>query len=198
MLEEGCHVLYYSGEIGSSTFSADSWCSRFLIDSSSKIGSKFQRPILAWLIQGEIPLSFVSSLLLWSETICMVFFGKLVQLHALLFCPSDCELWFTMIWISEESIVNTCEMSTLRVQVSCSISSTHSRLYGTLSVLRFLPCRAPRLRPFFITKFRTESASSLGLCNFLLDSLSTKNCPQEAIHNSLISNKKTVRTLHFW
>ena len=45
----------------------------------------------------------------------MVFFCKFVQLFALLLCPSDCELRFTINWISEESIVNTCEMSTLRV-----------------------------------------------------------------------------------
>ena len=45
----------------------------------------------------------------------MVFFCKFVHLFALLFCPSDCDLWFTMNWIYEKSIVNTCKMSTLRV-----------------------------------------------------------------------------------
>ena len=84
-------------------------------DSSSKIGSKFHGPIFAWHVQDEIPLSSVSSLFLWSEMICMVFFCKFVHLFALLFCPSDCELWFTITWISEKSIVNICKMSTLRV-----------------------------------------------------------------------------------
>ena len=45
-------------------------------------------------------------------------YGLLVQVHlplfALLFRPYDCELWFTINWISEKSTVNTCKMFTLR------------------------------------------------------------------------------------
>ena len=44
----------------------------------------------------------------------VIFLCKFVHLFALLFCPSDCELWFTKNWISEKSIVNTCKMFTLR------------------------------------------------------------------------------------
>ena len=45
----------------------------------------------------------------------MVFLCKFIPLFALLFCPSDCELWLTINWISEESIVNALKMLTLRV-----------------------------------------------------------------------------------
>ena len=38
-----------------------------------------------------------------------------VHLFALMFRPSDCDLWFTINRISEKSIVNTCKMSTLGV-----------------------------------------------------------------------------------
>ena len=47
----------------------------------------------------------------------LVFFRKFIPLFGLLFCPSDCELGFTIYWISEKSIVNTCKMFTLRVDV---------------------------------------------------------------------------------
>ena len=65
----------------------------------------------------DIPLSFVSSLFIWSEFICMIFFRKFIPLFALLFWLSDCELWFTINWISEKSIVNTCKMFILEVDV---------------------------------------------------------------------------------
>ena len=134
VLEEGCHLLYCCGEIGSSTFSPDSRCRRFLTDSSSKIGSKFHRPIFAWLVQGELPLSFVTSMFFSSEMIRMVFFCKFVHLFALLFCPSDCELWFTINWIFETSIVSTCRMSTLRVNI---LAASLPRIPGYMVLLLF-------------------------------------------------------------
>ena len=97
------------------------WFSWFVVeaifhqDSGSVTRSKLHRPIFACFVQSKIPLSFVSSLFLWSEFLCMVFFRKFIPLFALLFWPSDCELWFTINWISEKSIVNTCKMFTLGV-----------------------------------------------------------------------------------
>ena len=84
-------------------------------DSSSIIRSKLHGPIFACFVQSKIPLSFVSSPFLWSEFVCMIFFRKFFPLVALLFCPSDCELWFTINWIFKKSNVNTCRMFILRV-----------------------------------------------------------------------------------
>ena len=89
----------------------------FIEDSGSRIRSKFHRPIFACFVQSKILLSLVSFPFLWSEMICMVFLCNFVHLFALLFCPSGCELWFTVNWISEKSIVNTCKMFTLTVDV---------------------------------------------------------------------------------
>ena len=116
VLEEGCHLLYCSGEIGSSTCSPDSRCRRFLIETAAlKSDRSFIGPCLPDLFKVRYHLSLVSSPFLWSKFTSMVFFCKFVHLFALLFCPSDCELWFTVNWISEKSIVNTCKMFTLRV-----------------------------------------------------------------------------------
>ena len=166
-------------------------------DCSSKIWSKSHGSIFAWLIQGEIPLSLVPSLVLWSETICMVFFCKFVQLFALLFCPSDCELWFTINWVSEKSIVNTCKVSTLRVN--------------------FLAASLPRIPSFLVLfMFFGFAMSSTMTASFLYHLVRDRECIQSlfvklssrfavnqelsatAIHNSLIPMKKTVRTLYFW
>ena len=84
-------------------------------DSGSKIRSKLHKPIFACFAQSKIPLSFVLSLFIWSEFVCMVFLCKFIPLFALVYCPSDCELWFTINRISQKSIVNTCKMFTLRV-----------------------------------------------------------------------------------
>ena len=81
----------------------------------------------------------------------MVFFRKFIPLFALLFWPSDCELWFTINWISEKSIVNTCKMSTLRVNF---LAASHPRipsqvvfsLYLGLAVLS-----TPWVAPLLIT-----------------------------------------------
>ena len=116
VLEEGCHLLYCSGEIGSSTCSPDSRCRRFLIETAAlKSDRSFIGPCLPDLFKVRYHLSLVSSPFLWSKFTSMVFFCKFVQLFALLFCPSDCVLCFTTYWISEKSIVNTCKMFTLRV-----------------------------------------------------------------------------------
>ena len=166
-------------------------------ESSSKIGSKFYRPIFVWFLQGETPLSLESSLFLWSETICMVLFCKFVQLFALLFCPSDCELWFTTNWISEESIVSTCKISTMRVN--------------------FLAASLPRIPGYTVLfSFFGFAMSSTMTASFLYHVVRDRECVQSlffklssgfavnqelfanAVHNSLIPIKKTERTLYFW
>ena len=146
--------------------------------SSSKIGSKSHRPIFAWLVQGEIPMSCVSSVFLWSEMICMVFFCKFAHIFALLFCPSYCELWFTINWISEKSIVNTCKMlpweSTLLQHLFHAFQAIWYSFCSSV-----LPFSSTTIGSFLLIKLcGIVSASSLSLWNFLLDSLSTKNCPQ--------------------
>ena len=59
--------------------------SDFSRDSGSVIRSKLQKPIFACFVQSKVPLSFVSSLFLWSEFVCMVFFCRFIPLFALLF-----------------------------------------------------------------------------------------------------------------
>ena len=134
-------------------------------DSGSVIRSKLHRPIFACFIQSKIPLSFVSSPVLWSEFVCMVFFRKFIPLFAILFWPSDCELWFTINWIS-----NSCEMFTLGVDfLTTSLHAFQAKwCYLCISVL---PCRGPWLAPFFITYSGIDIASSICLLYFLLDSL---------------------------
>ena len=75
----------------------------------------FISPFLPALFRVRYHCPFVSSPFLWSEFTCMVFCCKFIPLFPLLFCPSDCELSFTINWIFEKSIVNTCEMFTFRV-----------------------------------------------------------------------------------
>ena len=66
-------------------------------DCSSKIGSKSHRPFFVWLVQGEIPLSLVPLKFFCREMVRLIFvFASFVHVFALLFCPSDCELWFTI------------------------------------------------------------------------------------------------------
>ena len=77
-------------------------------------------------------------------------FCQFVHLFALLFCPSDCELWFTIDLVSEKSIVNTCEMFTLRVNFFQHLfSAFQAKKYSFCS--SDLPFPAPRQRPFLIT-----------------------------------------------
>ena len=105
-------------------------------DSGSVSRSKLHRPIFVCFVQSKIPVSFVSSLFLCSEFVCVVFFRKFIPLFALSFWPSDCELWLTINWISEKSIVNTCKNVHLESRLSYSISSTNSRPYGIMFVPR--------------------------------------------------------------
>ena len=132
-----CIRLCWPGWMGSSIGSPDLWCKRFFTMTAALYSDRsFIDPFFPTFVQSKIPLSLVSSLVLWSEFVCMVFFRKFVPLFALLFWPSDCEFWVTINWISEKSIVNTCKMITLGVRLSYSISSTHSKPNGILFVPR--------------------------------------------------------------
>ena len=134
-LEEECHLLYCCGEIGSAISSPDSrWRRFFYRDCSSKIWSKSHWPVFAWLIQCEIPLSLVSFEFLCREMVRVILFCKFVHLYALLFRPTDCELWFTIDLVSEKSIVNTFEMFTLRVN---SFAASLPRIPGCMVLFLF-------------------------------------------------------------
>ena len=78
-LEEGCHLLYCCGEIGSATCSPDSRWRRFLRETAArKSGRSRIGPVLPDLFKVRYHLSLVSFLFLWSETICMVFLCKFI------------------------------------------------------------------------------------------------------------------------
>ena len=127
---------YFFGEIGSSTWSPDSWCRRFLRETAARKSDRsFIGPFLRDLFKVRYHCPWYL-LFPQSDTICMVFLCKFVSLFALLFCPSDCESSFTIYWISEKSIVITCKKVHLESQLSCSISSTHSKPGGILFVPR--------------------------------------------------------------
>ena len=166
-------------------------------DSGSKFRSKFHRPIFACFVQGEIPLSLASCLLLWSETICMVFLCKFIPLFALLFCPSDCELWFTINWISEKSIVNTCKMFTLRVDF---LAASLPRIPGHMVLFLFfgLAMSSTMIRSFLYHVVRDRECIQSQFVKFYSDSLSTKICPQVQYTIPWFQKKETVRTLYFW
>ena len=197
VLEEGCHLLYCSGEMGSSTCSPDSRCRRFLIDSSSNIRSKSHKPIFAWLVQNEIPFSLVSSIFLLWEMIRMVFFCKFVHLFSLLFCPSDCELWFTINWIYEKSIVNTCKMSTFRVNFP---AASPPRIPGQviLSLYFGLAMSSTMSGSFLYHVVWDRECIQCQCVKFSSGFAVNQALSASAIHNSLIQIKKTVRTLYFW
>ena len=109
---------------------------------------------------------------LFRETVRVILLCQLVHLYALLLGPANFELRFTtdLFFFFLKTIVNTFVMFILRVN-SFAASLPRWRLFGTLSVLRFLPYRAPWQRPFLITWCGIERASSLSLPNFLLEEL---------------------------
>ena len=88
-------------------------------------------------------------------------------------------------------------MSTLRVNSFCSISSTHSKLYGTLSVLRF--CRVNTMATPFLDHFVRDRDSIQSQFTKLSSGFDfNQELSASAIDNSLIPIKKSVRTLFFW
>ena len=98
----------------SSTCSPHSWCRRFLIETAArKSGRSFIGPFL--LVFLKMRYHWFWYLLFSSGVRWYVWSSFASSSHSLHFGSSYCELWFTMNLISEESIVNTCKMSTLRV-----------------------------------------------------------------------------------
>ena len=73
-------------------------------DCSSKIWSKSHRRVLPDLFKVRIPLSLVSVEFVSREMVRVTLFCQFVHLYALLFCPANSELRFTIYWISEKSI----------------------------------------------------------------------------------------------
>ena len=125
-----CTVL----EEGALQLIRDSRCRRFLKETAARKSDRnLISPFFAWLVQNRYH-SLVSSILLFGEMIRMVFFCKFVHLFSLLFSPSDCELWFTINWIYEKSIVNTCKMSTLRVNF---LAASLPRIAGHMVLILF-------------------------------------------------------------
>ena len=166
-------------------------------DSSSKIGSKFHRPIFVWLVQGGIPLSLVPSIFLCREMTRMVFFCKFVHLFALLFCPSDCKLRFTINWISEKSIVNTCKMSTLSVNF---LAASLPRIPSFLVLFLFFgfAMSSTMSSPFLYHIVRDREYIQSLFVKLSSRFAVNQELSANAVHNSLIPIKKTVRTLYFW
>ena len=99
----------------------------------------------------------------------LILLCQLVHLYALLLGPANFELRFTIDSVSEKTIVNTFVMFILRVN---SFAASLPRVEGKMVLFysSVLPCRAPWQRPILITW--------CGIEHFLLDSFSTKNCPQ--------------------
>ena len=141
-------------------------------------------------------MSLVSSKFLCREMIRMVFSCMFVHLFALLCCPSDCELRFTINWISEKSIVNNFEMFTLRVN---SFAASLPRIPNYMVLSLFFSCAVSN----------TTESSSLDhvvwewRVHLVLVKLSSgfavnQAVSTSAVDNSLIPIKKTVRPLYFW
>ena len=141
-------------------------------DCSSKIWSKSHRRVLAWRIQGEIPLSLVF-LFLFREIVRVILLCQFVHLYARLFVPTDCELWFTIDLVSAKSIVNTLEMLTLRVNSFAALLLTQPGIP--------IPPREGRMQPCFffelVCVFEQDSKPCFGHIAAVVQSLHG-NCPQ--------------------
>ena len=130
-----CHLLYFSGEMGSSTCSPDSRWRRFLRETAArKSGWSRIGAFLPDLFKVRYHCFWYSLNSSGERDDTYVFFWKFVLLWALLFSPSDCMLWFTIHWISEKSIVNTFEMFTLRVNF---LAASHPRIPSYMVLFLF-------------------------------------------------------------
>ena len=121
---------------------------------------------------------------------------QFIHLFALLFGPTDCELWFTIDLVSEKSIVNTCKMFTLRVN-SFAASRPHILSYWVLSLFFSFAVSSTTTTPFLDHVVRERE----GIQSQFMKLSSVFACNQElsanAVDNSLISTKKTVGTCFF-
>ena len=165
-------------------------------DSSSKIGSKSQRLIFAWLVQGEKPVSLVSFTFLCGEMIRMVFLLQVRPSLALLFCPHD----FVRVIHDKLDLRNR---SWIPVKCPPWESTFLQHLFHAFQAIWYpfcssvLPCRAPWQRPFLITQRGIESIQSPLTKNFTGFAFN-QEMSTSAIDHSLIPIKKTLRTLYFW
>ena len=166
-------------------------------DCSSKVWSKLCRRILTRLIQCEIPLSLFFFEFLVRETVRVILLCHLVHLYALLLGPTNFELRFTINWISEKSIVDTCKMSTLRVNF---LAASLPRIPGYMVLFLFFSfaVSSTMATPFLDHAARVERASSLSLLKFSSGFAFNQELSAGAVDKSLIPIKKTVRTLYFW
>ena len=168
-----------AGEICSATSSPDSRWRRFLKETAARKSGRSR--IGAFLldlfkVRYHCPWYLLnSSVERWYVWFCFASSSISMQF---LFCPANCELWFTIDLVSEKAIVNTFEMFTVRVN-SFAASLPRIPCYMVLFLFFSFTVSSTKATPFLDHVVRDfERASSLILLDFLLDSLSTKNCPQ--------------------
>ena len=136
-LEEECHILYCCGDIGSANSSPDSRWRRFFRETVARKSGRSR--IGAFLpdfftVRYHCPWYLLNSS---SETCDLALqirpslwtFARSSQLRVVIHDRLG-------LWESEREYIWNVHFES---QLFCSISSTHSRLYGTLSVLQF--CR---------------------------------------------------------
>ena len=127
VLEE-CHILHCSGEIGSSTCSPDSRSRRFLIETAAR---KSDRSLMGTFLLDLFKVRYHCPwYLLYSSGVRWYvwssFASSSISLHFCFVHPiASCDSRYTG---SLRKIVNTCKMSTFRVNFLANISSTHSTL----------------------------------------------------------------------
>ena len=144
VLDEGCHLLYGCGEIGSATCSPDRRWRRFFERETAarKSGRSRIGPFLPDLfkVRYHCPLYLLnSSVERWYVWFCLANF---VHLFAIFLAPANFEVRFTINLISEKSIVNTCKMFTFRVN---SLAASLPRIPSFMVLFLFFsfPYRAP-------------------------------------------------------
>ena len=146
-------------------------------DCSSKVCSTSHRRILARFVQCEIPLSLMSLKFLFGYTVRVILLCQLVHLEALLLGPANFELRFTIDLVSKITIVNSFPMFFLAVDF---FAASVPRVAGDMVLFLCFSFAVPSTMesPLLDHVVRVVRAPSLSLLNFLLDSLSTKKCPQ--------------------
>ena len=163
-------------------------------DCFSEVWSVFHRCISAWVVQWSIPVFPASLIFLRGWAVGAVFRCQFIHCDALLLGPANFELRITKCWISLEANVNS-----FKFLFDTSLPRVVG-LWNALSVLQFLPCRAPRGRPFLMTQRGMERASSRQWWNCWLASLFVKRCPQMQLitRRSSLSNCCWMGCRHYF
>ena len=197
-LEEECHLLFCCGEIGSATCSQDSRWRRFLRETAArKSGRSRIGPFLPDLfkVRYHCPWYLLDSFVeRWYVWLC---FCQFVHLYALLFCPTDCELWFTIDLVSEKSIVNTCKMFTFGVN-SFAASLPRIPCFLVLFLFFSFAVSSTIATPFLDHVVRDRESIQFQFIQLSSGFAFNQELSAGAVDNSLIPIKKTVRTLYFW